>query len=88
MSRVRGDGDRGDGLQHLQPLRAAVGGGRPGVGLALLVQAGEVRVPGQRLHPPRPKGAGRCDLPVGHQARLQAHRLGTPWGTNTGRRSR
>lgn len=66
-------------LEHLKPLGAVGGGGGPGVGLALFVQTGEVRVPGERLHPPRAEGAGRRDLPVRHQARLHSHRLGTTW---------
>lgn len=77
---------RPDGVaQHLEPFGAVVGGGSPGVGLALFVQTGEVGEPGEGLQPPRPECAGGCDLPVGHQARLHAHRLRTPWGSNRGK---
>lgn len=60
---------------HLQPLGAVVGGGGPGVGLALLVQPGVVGVPGEGLDAPGAVGAGRRDLAVGHQAGLHPHRL-------------
>lgn len=65
--------------RHLQPLGAVVGGGGPGIGLALFVQPGVVGVPGEGLDAPGAEGAGRRDLSVGHQAGLHAHRLRTTW---------
>lgn len=62
-------------LSYLQPLRLVVGGGGPGVGLALFVQSGVVRVPGEGLDAPSTEGAGGRDLTVGHQPGLHAHRL-------------
>lgn len=62
-------------LSHLQPLRAVVGGSGPGIGLALFVQSGIVRIPGEGLDAPGPECAGGRDLAVRHQAGLQAHRL-------------
>lgn len=60
---------------HLQPLRSVVGGGGPGVGLALFVQTGVVRVPGEGFDAPGAEGAGGRDLTVRHQPGLHAHRL-------------
>lgn len=65
--------------QHLEPLGAVVGGGGPGVGLALLVQTGVVGVPGEGLQTPGPERTGPGDLTVRHQARLHSHRLRTTW---------
>lgn len=69
--------DQSAGLSgpHLQPLRLVVGGGGPGVRLALFVQPGVVRVPGEGLNPPCAEGAGRRDLAVGYQAGLHTHWL-------------
>lgn len=60
---------------HLQPLRSVVGGSGPGVSLALFVQPGVVRVPGEGLDAPGAEGAGGRDLAVRHQPGLHAHRL-------------
>lgn len=60
---------------HLQPLRSVVGGSGPGVCLALFVQPGVVRVPGEGLDAPGAEGAGGRDLTVRHQPGLHAHRL-------------
>lgn len=60
---------------HLQPLRSVVGGSDPGIGLALFVQPGVVRVPSESLNAPGAEGAGGRDLAVGHQSGLHAHRL-------------
>ena len=49
---------------YLQPLRAVGGGSTPGIGLALLVQAGIVWVPGEGLDAPGPEGAGGCQLAI------------------------
>lgn len=43
---------------HLEPLRSAVGGCSPGVGLALLVQTGIVWMPSEGFDAPCAKGAG------------------------------
>lgn len=61
---------------HLQPLRTTVAGSGPSVGLALLVQAGVVRVPGERLDAPRAEGAGGRHLGVSDQTGLDAQGLG------------
>lgn len=55
---------RGPRRQHLKPLGAVAGGGGPGVRLAPFVQASEVRVPGERLQPPRTERGGSGDLAV------------------------
>ena len=60
---------------YLQPLRSAVGGGRPGVGLALLVQPGVVRLPGKGVDAPGAKATGGGELPVGDETRLHAQGL-------------
>lgn len=61
--------------RHLKPLGSVVGGGGPGVRLALFVQPGVVGVPGEGLDAPRAEGAGGRDVVVRHQAGLHAHRL-------------
>lgn len=43
---------------HLDPLGAVVVRGRPSVGLPVLVQTGEVRVPGEAVDAPGTEGTG------------------------------
>lgn len=62
-------------FSHLQPLRSVVGGSSPGVRLALFVQPGVVRVPGEGLNAPSAKGAGGRNLMIRHQSGLHAHWL-------------
>ena len=58
---------------------------RPGVDLALFVQTGLARLPGEHVHVERPEDAGRRDLIVLHVTRLHPHGLGATWrrGTNS-----
>lgn len=60
---------------NLYPLRSVVGSSSPGVGLALFVQPGVVRVPGEGLNAPGAEGAGGCNLAIRHQSGLHAHWL-------------
>lgn len=67
---------RGWGRQtHLQPLGLPVVQRRPGVGLARLVQAGVVGVPGEGVDAPRLEDAGGCDLLVRDLVGFHAQRL-------------
>lgn len=59
------ESQQGGGVSpYLDPLGAVVVGGRPSVCLAVLVQTGEVRVPGEAVDAPGAEGAGGGDLPV------------------------
>lgn len=62
-------------LRYLQPLGAVIVQRSPSVGLALLVEPSEVRVPGEGVHVPGAEGAGGRNLAVGDHAGFHSQGL-------------
>lgn len=63
------------GPPHLDPLGSVVVWRRPGVGLSLLIQSGELRVPRESVNAPCAERAGGWNLPIWDQAGLHTQWL-------------